>query len=68
MDTGIRVGTEVSKQSIQNLSQGICAILKMQGDQKTIRKALDVFRHSVQVQNVTISNVTLNGDKTINVD
>lgn len=72
MDTGIRIGGDVSKGTAENVSTGLVHILRAgfesHSDQETIRMALQSFSAAVRVENVSITNCTIDGDKNIAVN
>jgi len=59
MDTGIHVGNTVEKGEIDAVANAILRILEAKSEQKTIRKALDVFHKMTEVKNITISGCTI---------
>lgn len=69
METLLRIGAEVSKDSAKNLADLIDKIFssaaKSRMDQKTVREALALVGRSLEVKDTRIENCVFNGDKII---
>lgn len=68
MQTGINIGTHISKESLEPLTDAIIKIMGMSGDQETIRHALDTLSRVAKVENITFKDMTMTGDRVINID
>ena len=68
MDTGFHIGAVVDKESIGAMTDAIIRIAEVKADQETIRRALDTLAHMAKVENCAISNVVVNGERSIVID
>lgn len=72
METAIKVGNEITKQSSDNLQGLIESIFKTGAetrmDQATIVRALEVIGQVVEVKEISIRGCTITGDRHIHVD
>jgi hypothetical protein len=70
MNTGMNIGTVVSKDSLEPLTESILAILRADADQETKRHAIDALARMARVEGVTIQHCVINGDRkvTLNMD
>ena len=70
METAIRIGAEISKETAEQVRKMVETILKVgyqtHMDQETIRAALSAMASAVKVDNTTITGSNI-GDKTVNV-
>lgn len=66
METGIHIGTQISKESLEPLTDSLIRIMESRADQETIRTALQVFAQKAEVRSVSLSNmnITMNSDAT----
>lgn len=71
METAIKVGSEVSKDSAENVAKTVERIFRVgyatHMDQETIRRALDAMSSSFSVNGLTITGAAINGDKVVNL-
>lgn len=68
METGIRIGSEAPTGGVaSDMADALVKLLNSNAEQETICKALDVFGQVVKVENITISDVNIDG-RTINVE
>lgn len=67
METGIKISSEVSKESAKNLKSLISTIFKVGKktgmEQQTIREAMHLVSSSLKIENTSINNCTVEGDK-----
>jgi hypothetical protein len=67
METAIKIGAEVSKESAKNLGDLISTIFKVGKqsgmEQATVCKALDLVNNTLSVNGTSINNCNINGDK-----
>lgn len=68
MNTGMNIGTVVSKESLEPLTDAIVRIMEARADQETIRAGLDALTKTARVEGVTIQHCVIKGDRTIHVD
>lgn len=70
METAIKIGHEISKQSAENVSKAIERIFRVgystHMDQKTICKALDAMTRSFSIDGLTVTGCNITGDKVVN--
>lgn len=70
METMIKIGSEVSKETAKNLGdlydRLFTSAAKHRMDQETVRAALSGISNALSVNGTTISGCNINGDKTIN--
>lgn len=70
METAIKIGTEVSKESTKNLGDLIDKVFssaaKNRMEQHTIIEALRIVAASLSVSGTTINGCHIEGEKTIN--
>ena len=67
MDTAIKIGCDIMKDSAEPLADAIAKILACPGEQETIREALRTFGRAVKVENITLQGATVDA-RTINID
>lgn len=71
MDTAIKIGCDVTKDSAEPVAAAIAKILACPAEQETLREALRTFARAVKVENITIqgANIDARTDaRTINID
>lgn len=71
MDTAIKIGCDVTKDSAKPVADAIAQILGCPGEQETIREALRTFARSVRVENITIQGANIDArtdSRTFNLD
>lgn len=68
MNTGMHIGTVVNKESLDPLADAIVRIMEAKADQETIRAGLQALIATARVENVTIQNVTVRGDRSITIN
>ena len=70
MDTAIKIGAEVSKETSKNLGDLIDKVFssaaKSRMEQEAIRQALSLIERGLSVHNTTVANCVINGEKTVN--
>lgn len=70
METALRIGSEVTKATSDNVARTVEKIFRVgyatHMDQATICKALDSMAQSFAVNGTTIQGCNINGDKTVN--
>ena len=71
METGIKITSELSRDAAENIAFAFVSVIKAAKDanleQKTIRGVIKAVKDSVKVENVTIQNCNIEGDKNIEV-
>lgn len=68
MQTGMNIGTVVSKESLEPLTDAIVRIMEARADQETIRAGLEALTNMAKIEGVTIENCVVNGDRSVVVD
>lgn len=68
MNTGMNIGTVVSKESLEPLTESIIKIMEARADQETIRAGLAALIATARVEGVTIQNCVVNGDRSVRVE
>lgn len=72
METAIKIGSEVSKQTSESLASLIKNVFESgyenHMEQKTIRSALEMVCKVSAIDRLTISHCNINGDKIVNMD
>jgi len=72
METAIKVGAEINKTTVENISGLFNEIFesahKNGMEQKTVRCAIESISRMISMDNLTIQNCVVNGDKTVNMD
>lgn len=68
METGIKIGTVVEKDSLQAIVDAITQIMNMPVDQETMRHGIDALGRMARVENVTIQNCVVNGDRSVSIE
>ena len=70
METGIRFGGDVTKDTANNLASLIERVFKAAHanhmEQNTVCEALRVVGNATSTNNATVSNCVINGEKTVN--
>lgn len=67
MNTGMYIGAKIDPQSIDKVVEGIVTIMQQSVDQETIRHGIDALTKLSHIENVSISNVTVTGDRSVEV-
>lgn len=68
MQTAMNIGTVVSKESLEPLTDAIVRIMEARADQETVRSGLDALTTMARIENVTIQHCTINGDRSVTVE
>lgn len=68
MQTGMNIGTVVSKESLEPLADAIVRVMEAKADQKTIRAGLRALTETARIEGVTIQNVVIRGDRSITIN
>lgn len=68
MQTGMNIGTVVSKESLEPLADAIVRIMEARADQETVRAGLSALIATARVDGVTIQNCVVNGDRSVTVE
>lgn len=65
METGIHIGTKVSKKTLKPLTNAMLRIMEAKADQNTIRTALEILSKAAdcKIENCSISNAHIIGDQ-----
>lgn len=70
METAIKVGSVISKDSAEHVAKTVERIFRVgyatHMDQETIRQALHAMSESFSINGLTIAGATINGDKVVN--
>lgn len=68
MQTGMNIGTVVSKESLEPLTDAIVRIMEAKADQETVRHAIDALTKMAKVEDVTIQHCVINGDRSVVIE
>lgn len=72
METAIKVGAEIDKTTVENISGLFKEIFESANkngmEQKTVRCAINSISRIITTDGMTIQNCIVNGDKTVNMD
>lgn len=68
MQTGMNIGSSIDKEVVSTVTEALVKIMAASADQKTIRHAISAFGQIAKVENITIRDTSVVGDRKVTVN